>query len=102
MELATGVPVEQEMQVVSLATALPASQPVPLPVPESSVAPSAAPGPALPALKTCRNCGEKKARSDFHRNHSKADELEDVCKPCKAQRDAARRAIRASVRISLK
>ena len=45
----------------------------------------------------CRNCGEMKARKDYHRNHSKADELEDVCKPCKAQRDAARRRNRATV-----
>ena len=26
---------------------------------------------------------QAKPRSDYHRNHSKADELEDVCKPCK-------------------
>lgn len=38
-----------------------------------------------------------KPRKDYHRNHSKADELEDVCKPCKAQRDAARRRNRATV-----
>ena len=38
-----------------------------------------------------------KPRKDYHRNHSKADELEDVCKPCKAVRDAARRRSRATV-----
>ena len=38
-----------------------------------------------------------KPRKEYHRNHSKADELEDVCKPCKAQRDAARRRNRATV-----
>ncbi|KAK9918280.1 hypothetical protein WJX75_002808 [Coccomyxa subellipsoidea] len=36
-------------------------------------------------------------RTDFHKNHSKADELEDVCRPCKALRDANRRALRASM-----
>lgn len=40
-----------------------------------------------------------KPRKDYHRNHSKADELEDVCKPCKAQRDAARRRNRATVSV---
>ena len=40
-----------------------------------------------------------KPRKDYHRNHSKADELEDVCKPCKAQRDAARRRTRATVSL---
>ena len=44
-----------------------------------------------------RNCGEMKPRKDYHKNHSKADELEDVCKPCKAVRDAARRRSRATV-----
>ena len=48
----------------------------------------------------CRNCGEMKPRKDYHKNHSKADELEDVCKPCKAVRDAARRRSRATVRSS--
>ena len=40
-----------------------------------------------------------KLRKEYHRNHSKADELEDVCKPCKAARDAARRRGRAGVSL---
>jgi hypothetical protein len=52
---------------------------------------------ALGTMKLCRNCGKKKSRTDFHKNHAKADELEDVCKACKAQRDAARRKSRANV-----
>jgi hypothetical protein len=28
--------------------------------------------------KTCRACAQAKPRHEFHRNHSKADELEDV------------------------
>ena len=48
--------------------------------------------------KTCRVCVVRKPRSDYHRNHSKQDEMEDVCKACKAQRDAARRKLRAQVR----
>ena len=54
--------------------------------------------PAGAPSKACRVCGVTKPRSEYHRNHSKQDELEDVCKPCKALRDAARRRQRAKVR----
>lgn len=92
-----GVPVEQGQQVGGLAADVPASQPSPVPVQDADLGPAGADVPPQPNLKTCRNCGEKKLRTDFHRNHSKADELEDVCRPCKALRDANRRALRASV-----
>ncbi|BDA49224.1 hypothetical protein COCOBI_13-3340 [Coccomyxa sp. Obi] len=96
MEMAVGLPVEQGLQLGGLETGVPASQTAPVSLPEAPLGPPAGPGP-VSILKTCRNCGEKKPRTDYHRNHSKADELEDVCRPCKAQRDAARRAIRASM-----
>ncbi|CAL8464099.1 g3634 [Coccomyxa elongata] len=96
MEMAVGLPVDQGLQLGGLETGAPAAQPPPVTLPEASLGPPADPGP-VSILKMCRNCGEKKPRTDYHRNHSKADELEDVCRPCKAQRDAARRAIRASM-----
>ncbi len=96
MEMAVGLPVDQGLQLGGLETGAPAAQPPPVTLPEASLGPPAGPGP-ISILKMCRNCGESKPRTDYHRNHSKADELEDVCRPCKAQRDAARRAIRASV-----
>lgn len=100
MDLAMGVPVEQGVQLGGLGAT---SEPPPVPVQEADLGPAAAdvplqhPAAPHPLLKTCRNCGEKKMRTDFHKNHSKADELEDVCRPCKALRDANRRALRASV-----
>ncbi len=110
-----GLPVEQGLQEEGvdepeLPTTQSPQEPVPepdaslppptvedLPVVEPTVGLPTVEEPPLPNLKTCRNCGEKKPRTDFHKNHSKADELEDVCRPCKAQRDASRRAMRASV-----
>lgn len=81
---------------------------LPGPSQEHLVAPRIPPGsmPAIleqqpkdPDLKLCRHCGDKKPRTDYHKNHSKADTLEDVCKQCKAQRDAARRKARANVSL---
>src|SRR5689334_16013122 len=38
-------------------------------------------------MKTCSRCKEAKNESDFQRNHSAADGLQDQCKSCRKETD---------------
>jgi len=37
--------------------------------------------------KTCQRCGQEKSLSDFHRNRTKSDGHNGICKSCQAEVD---------------
>jgi hypothetical protein len=47
---------------------------------------------ATPELKTCRDCGEAKARNEFHKHARTKDRLQLYCKSCMTDRNRKWRA----------